>query len=59
MEMDMNIKQDEIPSSCGKGQGQHMEKKIRKKISRFLAIFLKGLSFNVADCSRQWWALLH
>jgi hypothetical protein len=42
-------KQAEIPSSCGKGQGQHMEKKSGKKISCFFIIFFRGLSFYCAD----------
>jgi hypothetical protein len=47
-------KQGEIPSSCGKGQGQHMEKKSGKKISRVWgAIFFRGLSFYGADCTPE------
>jgi hypothetical protein len=38
----MLSKQVEIPSSCGKGQGQHMEKKSGKKICCYWgAIFLE------------------
>jgi hypothetical protein len=43
-------KQAEILSSCGKGQGQHMEKNQEKNIRRFfLAIFFRGPSFYSAD----------
>jgi truncated hemoglobin YjbI len=39
-------KQAEIPSSCGKGQGQH----VKKKSAVFLRNFFGGLSFYSADC---------
>jgi hypothetical protein len=43
-------KQVEIPSSCGKGQGHHMEKKSGKKNLLFLGgNFFRGLSFYGAD----------
>jgi hypothetical protein len=45
-------KQADIPSSCGKRQGQHMEKKSGKKIQPvLLAISFRGLSFYGADCT--------
>jgi hypothetical protein len=45
-------KQAEIPSSCGKGQGLHMEQKSEKKIQPFfLANFLRGLNFYGAGCT--------
>jgi hypothetical protein len=44
-------KQAEIISDCGKGQGQHMEKKSGKKISHFFGNFFRGLSFYGADCT--------
>jgi hypothetical protein len=44
-------KQAEIPSSCGKGQGLHMEQKSGKKIQPFfLANVLRGLNFYGAGC---------
>jgi hypothetical protein len=43
-------KQAEIPSSCGKGQGQLMEKNQEKKSAVFLGNLFRGLSFYGADC---------
>jgi hypothetical protein len=40
-------KQAEIPFICGKGQGQHMEKKSGKKQPFLLAIFIEVSVFTV------------
>jgi hypothetical protein len=44
-------KQAKIPSSCGKGQGQHMEKKSGRQNQPFFGNFFGGLSFYGADCT--------